>query len=389
MGELFFPALYVGISVAALAAATYTDLRARIVPNKLVYSIVGIGIALKAAESFLSNSPQPLFLALQGMAIAFGAGYVLYRLGVWAGGDVKLVAAIALLNPINYALAAKILSPENPLFGAIGIPIFGISLIIYSTLAILPTGFFMGISAVLSHRQILEKVGKTLSGQSVRIVGAAMLYIGLTLALKKIAESGFAPWLEGAAMQAITIALIFGAAFLPPLARKIAVGAAGAIGLVLLQLEFIIMSIGIALPLLLGFGLWRLYIESREHAFRETVKSAELQEGMVPDVCIVQMGAEIEMRSPASLKSVINQLRGNKIGFAQSGAAKPDGKVLFSPEQAGGLTEEEAQKLRALAKKGKIPGELRVRKTMAFVPAVLFGYIALQFSGDLIWKILL
>ncbi len=387
MDGLFFPALYVGISIAALAAATYTDLKARIVPNKLVYSLVAAGIILKAAESILSNSPGPIFLALQGMAIAFGVGYVLYRLGVWAGGDVKLVAAIALLNPINYALAAKLLWPTNGLLGVVGVPIFGVSLIIYSALAILPIGFFMSVSAVLSHRQAIEKVGKTLGGQSGRILGAAVLYVGLTLALKKIAESGFAPALEGSLLQIITIALIFGAAFLPPPARRVAVGAAGALGLVLLQLEFIIMGIRIALPLLLGFGLWRLYIESREYAFRESVKSEELEEGMVPDVCIVQKGAKIEMRQPASLKSVINQLRGNKIGFA-AGTAKADEKVIFSPEQAGGLTEEEAQHLRSLAKKGKIPEQIRVRKTMAFVPAVLLGYIALQFSGDLIWKIL-
>jgi len=34
-----------------------------------------------------------------------------------------------------------------------------------------------------------------------------------------------------------------------------------------------------------------------------------------------------------------------------------------------------------------MPKEIIVRKTMAFVPAILLGYILLQVTGDILWAI--
>ncbi len=412
MAAPYFPELFFGITLLALCIATYTDLKARVVPNKLTYFLAGAGLALKAVESILSGSAQPLIFGLGGGAIAFGAGYLLYRLGVWAGGDVKLVAAIAVLNPVNYAVLGKItglgaladgaLATGNAFsgtgtgFGAVAgcgifgtvidLPIFGISLIIYSALMVLPLGFFMSFSAVFSHREVLERSKKALLRQSITILGAAILYTGLFAALS-LALANFSGGIFLPALPLLTLLLILGAAMLPDRAKKIAVGLFGIAGIALLGPGFFETAIRIALPLLFGYGIWRVYLESREYAFRQTVKSSELEEGMVPDKLIIERGGKIEFEETPSARSVINQFMANKIRGLHGDPA-PGGRMIFSPTQAGGLSEQEAEELKALAAGKKIPQQIRVRRTMAFVPAVLLGYIILQLTGDVLWKAL-
>ncbi len=96
-----FIGIMAGGLIAALAYATWTDLRARIIPNPL-----NAGIALAAPLWWwaLGLSPWP------GMAVqlALGAAALLVFMGVFAmgamgGGDVKLIAALGLwLVPLDF-----------------------------------------------------------------------------------------------------------------------------------------------------------------------------------------------------------------------------------------------------------------------------------------------
>lgn len=82
---------------AFIGLATASDLRKKIISNKLNYSFLALAFAL----AFLKNSLTPLFLIF--VAAAFCFGYVLYALGAWAGGDAKffttLAAFYAVFNP--------------------------------------------------------------------------------------------------------------------------------------------------------------------------------------------------------------------------------------------------------------------------------------------------
>mgnify|MGYP001612881914 CR=1 FL=1 len=398
----YFPQLYLALSLIALGIATYTDIRERIVPNRLELALAIGGLLLKIIESFGSMSPQPLLLGLAGCAIAFGAGYLLYRLGVWAGGDVKLVAAIALLNPLNYAVLEKATGFGNAVsqalgnapiasgagfFGTIDLPIFGISLIIHSALAVLPIGFFMSLSAVFRHKEVLAKTLDVMARRSLKILGACAIYAFIATSFQKLLEFGAISPDYSIAVPFLTIAIIFGSAFLAQKIRDRAVWLCTIAGLALGQLGFTSLAVQVALPLLAAYAVWTLYTESRKYAFRETIPSKSIAEGMVPDAVIVERKGKIELSEPASVKSVINQLMDNKVWKVPTPAGV--GRVIFSPSQAGGLSESGALEIRALAAKGKIPDEIRVRKTMAFVPAMLLGYIALQLTGDVLWKIML
>jgi len=95
--------ILLGALAAMLLAASYCDLKARTIPNGL-----NLAIALLAIPFWWSLG-LPLWpdaaLQLGVAAIVFGLFAIAFALGAMGGGDVKLVAAIALWLPFQ-AVAA-------------------------------------------------------------------------------------------------------------------------------------------------------------------------------------------------------------------------------------------------------------------------------------------
>jgi prepilin peptidase CpaA len=93
--------LMAGGLIAALAYATWTDLRARIIPNPL-----NAGIALAAPLWWWASGLTPwpgvaIQLALAGVALLIFLGA--FAIGAMGGGDVKLIAALGLwLVPLDF-----------------------------------------------------------------------------------------------------------------------------------------------------------------------------------------------------------------------------------------------------------------------------------------------
>ena len=88
------------ITVAGLLIASYTDLKERLVSNKLNYSLLLAGLLLYGVESMYTGSILPFAYSLGGATIAFVFSLFLYKVGAWAGGDVKLFTALGALLPM-------------------------------------------------------------------------------------------------------------------------------------------------------------------------------------------------------------------------------------------------------------------------------------------------
>ncbi|MGC8940667.1 MAG: A24 family peptidase [Candidatus Nanoarchaeia archaeon] len=88
------------VAIILTAIATISDLKTKLIPDWSSYALLAIGLLGNAAVSINQTSPWPFVKALLGAAIFFGAGYFLYRIGAWGGGDVKLVSGLgAVLGP--------------------------------------------------------------------------------------------------------------------------------------------------------------------------------------------------------------------------------------------------------------------------------------------------
>ena len=92
------------LSAVALAAACFTDLRFRRIPNALNV-VLGVGLlALHVQASGLSGLGD----AVLALTICFGCGLILYAFGALGAGDVKLLAALSLA--LDWMLALQLLA---------------------------------------------------------------------------------------------------------------------------------------------------------------------------------------------------------------------------------------------------------------------------------------
>lgn len=97
------------VVLVATAIAAYTDYKTGFIFDWITYPLIAIGLVLHALE-WLSTG----FIDWSGIGIAcivFGAGLVLYYAGKTGGGDVKLLAGIALTLPFfsNQVFVASVL----------------------------------------------------------------------------------------------------------------------------------------------------------------------------------------------------------------------------------------------------------------------------------------
>jgi len=79
-----------GVLTVFLLAAVYTDLASRKIPNRLVYS--GLGVAI-VCQTMLSSG-MGLWVSLQGMGLGLAIFLPMYFLRAMGAGDVKLMAMV-------------------------------------------------------------------------------------------------------------------------------------------------------------------------------------------------------------------------------------------------------------------------------------------------------
>src|SRR5262245_13584994 len=82
------------VAVGVFAAAAYSDVRARHIPNELSLAIG----ALALVRLIPTGDPHPAAVwSIAAAAVVFVVAFVQWRFGLLGGGDAKLLAAAALL----------------------------------------------------------------------------------------------------------------------------------------------------------------------------------------------------------------------------------------------------------------------------------------------------
>jgi preflagellin peptidase FlaK len=301
------------LSFFGLVVAAYTDLKQRIVPNKLNLFLLASGLVLYAVSSVLYTSWQPIIFSLIALTYSFLLAYVLYKVGFWAGGDVKLFAALGCLNPVNPFIAR--------IFGFQGFvlnePLFPIELFAFTLFAILPVTI-----AILIKRSDSKLRAKLLSFLAI-IVLFALLSVVVNV---EIVANAFA--------------------YLA----------------VLLLAYFLILCFPLA-----------------KSVFVREVKISELQEGDIPAEAIRVVNGKVVREKGFNMKKLINYMVQYKMG------AEIAHKDIVSPLRARGVTPQEITELNELVAKGLLEDSILIKESAPMVPAILVAYIVLNFTGDLLW----
>ncbi|MEM4662933.1 MAG: A24 family peptidase C-terminal domain-containing protein [Candidatus Diapherotrites archaeon] len=138
----FFFLLF-SISLLGLVWASYTDIKHRVVSNKLCISLALLGLLIHMIISAMYSTIIPFLYSLLALAYTFCFSYALYKLGFWAGGDVKFFSSLAALNPINPKICSLIFLEQNTktIAAYSSPPLFPLELFVFTIFSMFPLSF--------------------------------------------------------------------------------------------------------------------------------------------------------------------------------------------------------------------------------------------------------
>lgn len=147
------------LAVIGCVVATFTDVKYGVIPNSLTFPLLAVGIVCECFFFASRGSYRLLVFNLAMIVAAYIFCYLLWRIGVWAGGDVKLFTALSSLLVASYFdVVPRFCLGGLCLAGAFR-PYSGVIfyVILYSVLSILPVSALMLSSIILKSRRYLIK----------------------------------------------------------------------------------------------------------------------------------------------------------------------------------------------------------------------------------------
>ncbi|MEM4390319.1 MAG: A24 family peptidase [Candidatus Diapherotrites archaeon] len=382
-----FVSLYFLFSFVGLVIATYTDLKERIVSNKLIFFLFCVGFVLKSFESFLASSLDPLFFALLGCLVGFSFSFLLYKFGVWAPGDVKLVAVLSFINPVNYGFLRSFFSSyfdflSFPYFDSISLPVFGITLIVYSALSVFPLGLLMIFFEAFKRLSLLKSCFLESIKKFFYLFQLSFFVVCSKILLEYFFLFSFSDYFFVLIFYVFSFFVFI---FVPVFFRFFLFVVSFLLAVFFVGFGFLEGAFFSFFVLFFVYFLFKIYFSFKDFAFVEEIGLDNVSEGMIPvDYIKIEKNSLFFVPKP-SIKSVINDLINHKFNDAMS-KLKPVG-FFASPDNACGFSEEEAKVLRDFAFKSGLNQKIKVKKTMAFVPAITFAFIVLSFTGDFLWNV--
>jgi archaeal preflagellin peptidase FlaK len=354
-------------SIIGLIAATYTDLKERIVPNKLNYGLAIIGLILFGIQSIMQNTPLPFIYSFLGMCIGFFFGWIMWKIGIFAGGDVKLFMGLGALNPFTPALLKiGLLTNSN-------LPIFPITLFIYSLFAFLPYGIFVVLIKLLKNKKMQKEIFEEMKPKIILSIHVALFASAIYVVLFNYLINS---------LWTIPLILIWG---IFKSNKKYVTIITILAAIILNHTLFINALIAAILFSVILYSLLKILFLVKRVLVSE-IEVKKLTEGMIPAKTLVWKGKKVVELEEINLNTIIKLIK-EKNSKAIKEMFTPK-KEIISGIKARGLNEEELKIVKKLAKEGLIPKKMKIKESMPFVPTMLLGYILCLILGDIIFLII-
>ncbi|MEN4017802.1 MAG: A24 family peptidase C-terminal domain-containing protein [Methanobacterium sp.] len=368
------PFLCTIIAVTACLYASYTDLKSGIIPNKLTLPLIGIGIVLNGFYAFILGNIWLIVYTLIFTAAIFILGYIFWKLGAWAGGDVKLFTCLAALLPFYPAITGYNISGASfPINASYPFPF---TLIINSILAILPfLLIFIFYIALKKKPYLMDELTALVKDYRKNIVLTLVITSAVTLTII------ITPYLP---FQIIIVSLILiylltlVISKLPNRIKTVAVSALTVFALYS-NLTLTISSVIVLFLMITAIEIVKKLLTTvNKKALQDDYEIKDLKEGMIPAYNIYQMDGEVYVDDKGLFEGIKESIKKGDT----AGLQEPKGKLIIS-SMAAGLSEEDIELLKKLYNENKISKEFRIKKGVPFAPSIFIGLLISLFIGDL------
>lgn len=368
------PLLATIIAILASVYASYTDITKGIIPNRLTFPLIGVGMILNGIYAILIGDLWYLILGLIITGVIFGLGYIFWKMGAWAGGDVKLFTALAALLPFYPAVVSyQVFSHTFPMEAAYPFPL---TVIINSILSMLPfLLIYVLFVAMRTKPHLLGELLSPIKEWQKNLVTTLLITSAVTISVLVVQVINY----PNLILYLILIyLLVFLISKLPKYVK------AGLIAVAVFYsfytyFQVTLMGIITLLLTLIAIGMVRKLLTSvSREALQDDYPVEGLEEGMILAYKLYQTNDEVEWDEKGFFTKI-------KETFAKKDLtliSRPPGKLVIS-SLAAGLTKDDIKLLKKLRKEGKIKEEVRIKRGVPFAPSILIGLLLSLFIGDL------
>ena len=373
------PLISATIAISACLYASYSDLKHGIIPNKLTFPLIGIGIILNGFYALQTGNLWIIIGCLLITGVIFVLGYLFWKLGAWAGGDVKLFTALAALLPFYPALITyQIFQVTFPVESNYPFPL---TLIINSILSMLPfLLIYVFYVAIKTKPHLVGELLSPVKDYRKNLVLTLVITSAVTLTYFITKQLNY---------QVIIVSLIMIYLFslliskFPNRVKAVVVSVVTAFAL-FYSFQVTISSIIILFISIVFIEMVRKLLTTvSKEALQNDYPVSDLKEGMIPAYKLYQTDHEIFVDDESFFQKIKKAIKTADISLITA----PKGKLVVG-SLAAGLTKEDIELLKNLAKEAKISNEFRVKKGVPFAPSILIGLIISLFVGDLAFILL-
>ncbi len=373
------PFISIIIALVACIYASYTDFKDGIIQNKLTFPLIAIGIILNGIYVFTTSNILLFIECVIVTGIIFILGYVFWKMGAWAGGDVKLFTGLAALIPF-YAIpfyptlvSYQILGLQFPLVGTYPFPF---TLIVNSILAILPFLLIYVIYIVVKTKPYL--IGELLSPikeykKNIVLTMVVISAVTITFNLTKQFD-----------IQIILVSLILISLLsliiskIPNTIKAVLVSLVTVYALITNLYVTLTGIVIIFISIVLIEIIKKLLTSVSKEALQDDYNIEDLKEGMISTYNIYEKDNEIVIGDKSFTTRIKEAINTGDLSLINP----PRGKLIIN-SMAAGLTQEDISLLKELNIKNKISNTLKIKKGVPFAPSILIGLIISLFLGDL------
>ncbi len=362
------------IAILACVYASYSDIKEGVIKNKLTFPLIGIGILLNGVYAFMTSNPMFIVLGVIYTGVIFAVGYLFWKFGAWAGGDVKLFTALAALLPFPVSMVSyNIGSWSFPVFAVYP---FALTVIINSILSILP--FLLMFIFYIAMKRKPHLMDELLSPIKKDYKQNILLSLVITAAAAIILEIRLFIDYPMILSLILTILLIMVISKLPDKLEAVVVTVAVAFALYS-RLELTLISIGFLLVSITFVNIVRKVLTSvSREALQDDYRISQLKEGMIPAYNMYELDGEIQIDDTGFFSKAKEAVKTGDI----SKLSGPKGKLVVGA-LAAGLQKKDIDYLKDILKEGKIEDNLRIKRGVPFAPSILIGLLISLFIGDL------
>lgn len=341
-----------------IALVFYFDLKARMIPDAINFFFMFLAIALAILKydfemGLLLTTYAPFFL----MNLAFA--YALYRIGAWAGGDVKFFTALMASLPLYLPFYRPLLITAP------------ISIFLTSALLLVPITLLYNFSEIFVFRREFKKVfvDSVINSAKSTILAFSCLFI-----ISRFSEVYNSPLL-------ILAFLVF--SFVISIPLKVALPIM-LVGLLFLRLDHYISLVLVLFFASLGLQFLRgAFGILTKRVLTKPVLVSRLREGLIPAETLYIAGKKIRRWSPDEAFREITKLlsMGRRVRpYRMFADLKPRGKLIVDSLKARGITLSEIKQLKSLKVK-----QILVKESLPFAPVIAAAFLVYKYVDILGW----